>query len=285
MREYIDGKDVANTVMMLATAFKGTIAIVEGVTDRRLYSKFFDNDRVETVIAHSKANVRNSVRTLYNDRKFGSVIGIMDADLDYLNGRPRSAPLFLTDTRDSEAMMLKSQSFYDILHEYADEDRLAAFEDKYGDVRQAILEGAYPVGLLMYVSDKSALGLSFKDLDFETFIDRKSLKCDWRKMVDEVLRRSHSPRHVSPKAIIQLMASEPEHDVWEVCRGHDLMDVMAIGLKYSFGGNNSRNMTDSQLSGGFRLAYDRDDLESTELYENTSDWCKRKKLSLWASRA
>ena len=109
MREYIDGKDVANTVMMLATAFKGTIAVVEGVTDKRLYTKFFDNDRVETVIAHSKANVRNSVRTLYNDRKFGSVIGIMDADLDYLNGRPRSAPLFLTDTRDSEAMMLKSQ--------------------------------------------------------------------------------------------------------------------------------------------------------------------------------
>ena len=285
MREYIDSKDVANTVMMLATAFKGTIAIVEGVTDRRLYSKFFDKDHVETIIAHSKANVRNSVRTLYNDRRFGSVIGIMDADLDYLNGRPRSPPLFLTDTRDSEGLMLKSESFNDIINEYADEDKLSAFEDKYGNVRDAVLEGAYPVGLLMYISDKNGFGLSFKDLDFEAFIDRRSLRCDWRKMIDEVMRRSHAARHVSAKTIIQLMAAEEQHDVWEVCRGHDLMEVMAIGLKYSFGGNNSRNMTEAQLSGGFRLAYDREDLESTRMYSETSEWCARKKLRLWAVRS
>ena len=62
MREYIDSRDVANTVMMLSTAFRGTIAVLEGMTDRRLYGKFFDKDKVETVIAHSKTNVRNAVK-------------------------------------------------------------------------------------------------------------------------------------------------------------------------------------------------------------------------------
>ena len=47
MREYIDSRDVANTVMMLATAFDGTITVVEGITDRRLYGKF--TDRKDTV--------------------------------------------------------------------------------------------------------------------------------------------------------------------------------------------------------------------------------------------
>ena len=89
MREYIDSRDVANTVMMLATAFDGTIVVVEGITDRRLYGKFMDKDSTEVVIAHSKTNVRNSVRDTYTERGFRSVIGIIDADLDRLNGRKR----------------------------------------------------------------------------------------------------------------------------------------------------------------------------------------------------
>ena len=118
MREYIDSRDVANTVMMLATAFDGTIAVVEGITDRRLYGKFFDKDNVEVIIAHSKANVRNAVKEVYIFRGYKSIIGIVDSDLDRLTGRKNSPPIFLTDTRDSESLMLKSGAYEDIVEEY-----------------------------------------------------------------------------------------------------------------------------------------------------------------------
>ena len=282
MREYLDGRDVANTVMMLATAFDGTIAVVEGITDRRLYGKFFDKDNVEVVIAHSKTNVRNAVKEAYTFRGLRTVIGIVDSDLDRLNGRKNGPPVFLTDTRDSESLMLRSGAYDDVLEEYCDPDRLDDFQDRYGDVRKAVLAAAYPIGLLMYISELNGFGLSFKDLDFGSFIDRKSLRCDVRRMVETVVANSRPSRQVTVKGIMQSLSSEEEHDKWEVCRGHDLMSVMAMGLKEVFGGNNSRNITDSMLSGAFRLAFDRDDMLSTDLYKETAEWCSANGMELWS---
>ena len=281
MREYIDSRDVANTVMMLATAFDGTIAIVEGITDRRLYGKFFDKDRVEVVIAHSKSNVRNAVKEIYRDRGFNSVIGIIDADLDRLTGKAHRAPLFLTDTRDSEGMMLNSRAFDDILDEYGDRDRMDRFTDAYGNIKKAIMSAAYPIGLLMYLSETKGLGFSFKELDYDYFIDRETLKCDIKRMIENIMSRSRAARHVSVKNVYQMILREEEHEMKDVCRGHDLMAVMAIGLKYIFGANNSRNLNDDILSGSFRLAFDREDIESTELYRESSEWCRENNLALW----
>ena len=281
MREFIDSRDVANTVMMLATAFDGTIAVVEGVTDRRLYGKFFDKDRVEVIIAHSKSNVRNTIRETFKERKFRRVVGIIDADLDRLTGKAHNAPLFLTDTRDSEGMMLNSKAFDDILDEYGDRDRMDRFTDSHGSIKKAIMSAAYPIGLLMYLSETKGLGFSFKELDYEYFIDRKTLKCDVKRMIENIISRSRAARHVSVKNVYQMILTEEEHEKKDVCRGHDLMAVMAIGLKYIFGANNSRNLNDDILSGSFRLAYDRDDIESTELYRESSEWCKENDLALW----
>ena len=281
MREYIDSRDVANTVMMLATAFDGTIAVVEGVTDRRLYGKFFDKDKVEVIIAHSKSNVRNTIRETFKERHFRRVVGIIDADLDRLTGKAHKAPLFITDTRDIEGMMLNSKAFDDILDEYGDRDRMDRFTDSHGNIRKAIMSAAYPIGLLMYLSETKGLGFSFKELDYEYFIDRKTLKCDIKRMIENIMSRSRAARHVSVKNVYQMILTEEEHEKKDVCRGHDLMAVMAIGLKYIFGGNNSRNLNDDILSGSFRLAYDRDDIESTELFRESSEWCKENDLALW----
>ena len=223
MREFIDSRDVANTVMMLATAFDGTIAVVEGVTDRRLYGKFFDKDRVEVIIAHSKSNVRNTIRETFKERKFRRVVGIIDADLDRLTGKAHNAPLFLTDTRDSEGMMLNSKAFDDILDEYGDRDRMDRFTDSHGSIKKAIMSAAYPIGLLMYLSETKGLGFSFKELDYEYFIDRKTLKCDVKRMIENIMSRSRAARHVSVKNVYQMILTEEEHEKKDVCRGHDLM--------------------------------------------------------------
>ncbi len=58
MREYLTVSDVANTVSMMHSAFPGTLMVVEGPTDHRLYGKFTDREEVRTVIAYSKDNVK-----------------------------------------------------------------------------------------------------------------------------------------------------------------------------------------------------------------------------------
>jgi hypothetical protein len=281
VREYLGADDIANTIMMMRTAFKGTIAVVEGITDRRLYGKFFDDRDVNVIIAHSKTNVRDAVHTVCSDRRCTGVIGIVDADLDYLMGRVRKPPIFITDTRDSEMMMLKSTAAKDVLAEYASPELMERFVDRYGDVISTVLNACYPVGLLMYVSEKQGFNLSFKDLDFETFIDRRTLHCDLRRMIDEVM--FHTGGGPSPKYVLACLEKEmqDEHDPWIVCRGHDAMAVFAIALKYIFCGGNCRYIQESELAGGFRLAYDRSDLVGTKLFTDTSAWCSEHGMKLW----
>ena len=98
MREYITSDDICNQISMERTVFKGTFLVVEGVTDERLFEKFIDKDQVKIIEAHSKDNVRNSVKDMASVRKDGRVIGIVDPDLDRLRGRKVKPPLFFTGT-------------------------------------------------------------------------------------------------------------------------------------------------------------------------------------------
>lgn len=283
MREYLSPIDIANTVMMLKTAFKGTVVVVEGITDRRLYGKFFDPDNTEVVIAHSKDNVGSAVKIVFNERGYRSVIGIIDADLDYLLDKKRSAPLFTTDTRDNEMLMLRSGALEDVIAEYGNENSIEKFTESYGEVRDVVLDSCYPVGIMMYVSEKENMGLSFKDLDFNYFIDRRSLRCDLRKMVEAIVNNTNG-RTVGGKRIYASLEKElqNERDPWIVCRGHDAMAVLAIALRYTFGGYNSKYIDDNAVAGSFRLAFDSKDMIATELYRKTKEWCDSNDLALWS---
>lgn len=284
MREYLTVSDIANSVFMMRSAFKGTLLVVEGPTDHRLYGKFTDRSEVRTVIAHSKDNVKGVIREVCTKRGLKEVIGIIDSDLDLLMGNKVSPPLFRTDTRDAESMILSSGSFKEVLWEYADQDKLAHFESKYGDVVERIEDGAYPVGLMMYLSQCEDLNLSFKDLEFMEFIDRNTLRCDIGKLCSAVVRNTMSAR-ISPRELHVLMDEymQEKHYVDEVCRGHDLINVMAIGLKFIFGSDNALHLRAAALGSALRLTYDFRDFRTTRLYADTGAWAEKNGLRLWSS--
>ncbi len=282
MREFLTVSDIANNVFMMRSAFKGTMLVVEGPTDHRLYGKFTDRNDVRTVIAHSKDNVKGVIREASVRRGLKDVIGIVDSDLDFLMGNRVSPPLFRTDTRDAESMIMSSGSFREVLWEYADQEKLAHFESRYGDVVERIEDGAYPVGLMMYLSQCEDLNLSFKDLEFLDFIDRSSLRCDIGKLCSAVVRNTASAR-ITARELHVLMDEymQEKHYVDEVCRGHDLVNVMAIGLKYIFGSDNALHLRASALGSALRLSYDIEEFSRTKLYEDTRAWAEKNGLRLW----
>ena len=282
MREYLTVSDVANTVSMMHSAFPGTLMVVEGPTDHRLYGKFTDRDEVRTVIAYSKDNVKGVVREVTGKRGLKDVMGIVDSDLDLLFGNRVSPPLFRTDTRDAESMITSSDSFREVLWEYADQDKLAAFEERYGDVVERIEDAAYPVGLLMYVSIKEDLRLSFKDLIFTDFIDTRSLRCDRLALCKAVVRNSVNPK-IDAHALHDLLDRylEEKHYVDEVCRGHDMVSILAIGLRSIFGSDNALHLKDSDIGSALRLSYDMEQFSLTDLYKDSGSWAERNGLRLW----
>ena len=283
MRQYLTVTDISNTVLMMHSAFKGILMVVEGPTDHRLYGKFTDRSEVRTVIAHSKDNVKGVVREVTGHRGLKEVMGIVDSDLDLLMGRKVSSPLFRTDTRDAESMITSSQSFKEVMWEYADQDKLAQFESRYGPVIERVEDAAYPVGLLMYVSEVENLNLSFKDLEFLDFIDRYSLKCDLNDLCRAVVRNTAAP--VIQARELRILLDEylqEKHFVDEVCRGHDLVAIMAIGLRFAFGSDNAQHLRDSALGSALRLSYDMRDFNQTQLYKDTSAWAEGIGHRLWS---
>lgn len=281
MFDRLTAQDVANEISMLRSTFRGTFAVVEGITDARLYSKFMDKENVRTVIAYSKDNVRRAVNELRSrgDRK---IMGIMDSDMDRLEGRNYLPPLFITDSRDLESMIMKSRAFDDVMSEYGDTSLLADYESRHGRVKDAVARASYPIGLLMFISKRDGLGLCFKDLDYSRFITGRTMEIDIRKMIEEVFSISNSTS-AGRKALAEKIQAEEEllGDPWDAVRGHDAVSILCIGLDQSFGAYNSRGIKEGQLAGSMRLAFSCDDFRSTCLYKDTAAWSSATGNPLW----
>lgn len=285
MIERLTASDIANEVSMMRSAFKGTFVVVEGVTDSRLYGKFIDPEGVMVLIAHSKDNVRRSVIESRTNRRDLRIIGIMDPDLDRLNGRTYPMPLFLTDNRDQEGMILASRALDDLLTEYADQALLKSFEDKHGPVREAIARSAAPIGLLMHISRCDGLKLCFKDMDYRSFIDPRTLELDMQRMVEEVISLSKDP-NIGRKDALSRLKRELKHleDPWMAVRGHDAVEILTIGLAEVFGSYNSYGIKHGQVAGSLRLAFSYDYFADTGLYGDTSEWSRKTGNRLWLRR-
>lgn len=283
MRNSLTPTDIANEISMLISSNGDTVLAVEGVTDSRLYGKFSDDDYVKIVIGHSKSNVRKAVDECWHNRNLNSVIGIIDADLDRIHSKKRTPPIFQTDYRDLEIMMLSSPALNDILSEYADIEALEEFTSKYGPVFDAIISACYPIGLLMYISEKYKLSLCFRNLDFNNIIDKRSLQIDEKRLINDIANCTVNPR-VNRKKLFDLFSEESsnDHDPADYARGHDAVEVLLIALRHTFGSFNCKNIQSGELSGSLRLAFSDHYFANTNLYDKTDKWSKRKCFRLWS---
>ena len=283
MRELLTPEDICNEISMGRAAFDGVYLVVEGVTDSRLYGKFLDKRAATVIVAHSRDNAEKTVREMSRNRRDGRVIGIVDADLDLLKGRRAEPPLFRTDKRDLETMIISSGALDDVVDEYGDTEKVGRFEERRGSIREAVLDASYPIGLLMFISAEMGLGLSFKDLDFRRFIDSRTLSLDARAMVSEVVDSSAN-HHVSERELFSLLSDRAHalDDRWKAARGHDAVSILLMGLRDGFGSYNAHRLDEGGLGGALRLAFSDADFASTRLYEDTSEWSKSVGATLWA---
>ncbi len=282
MIDNLSSADIANNISMLRSSHKGPIIVVEGVTDCRLYGKFVDKDDVKVISAFSKDNVRRAVTEVWGRRMDRKVIGILDADIDRLCGKTYNPPIFLSDKRDLETMIMSTGALEDVLTEYADPELLDSFEDRYGEVRDVLARSTYPIGLLMFISSRERMGLNFKNIDHSYFINRKTLAIDIRKMIDEVFSQSIN-KGIGKKELADMISEEEEvlNDPWIAVRGHDAVAVLVIGLSETFGSYNSKGIKSGQLSGSLRLAFGNDYFKETDLFKDTSAWAEKNNFTLW----
>jgi hypothetical protein len=279
IRDFITGDRVARKIKMLKSSFRNkNFLVVEGITDRRLYEKFIDQNNCHIIDADTRENVIECVNTLVRE-KFLCVLGIIDSDFSKITGECDTNEYILsTDTHDLETMMIESPALENIIVEYADRNKFLEFiKDKGSELRAILLKAGQVIGNMRLCSSAHKYRFCFKELDYKKFIDEQSLEINEDKLIDEVF--SNSPKKkISDKSIIKqemLRLAKREYDPWHICCGHDLTEIILIGLKSIFGDYNSRHLILGNLEGSFRLSYEFAYFSETELYKKILEWEKK----------
>lgn len=276
MRELLDPEDIANDIRMDRSQHFGAFLLVEGHTDARVYRNFIKDTDCQIVIANNKDNAIKVLAILEKDR-FAGILAIVDADFDRLESRqPFSSNLHFTDTHDLETLIIQSAALEKVLVELGSENKIAVFTSNQPDsLRSALLEISSHLGYLRWHSLRRQLNLKFEFLTFSKFLDGKTLAIDTAKLVKTV--RDHSgAHHLNEKELQeQLLELQDEgHDLWQVCCGHDLVEILSVGLRKTLGSNDAKQVEPEIVSRALRLAYEFHHFCASQLYAAVKGWEK-----------
>lgn len=272
MREYITPERIANQIRLRRSNFLGTFIIVEGRSDKLVYERLFCTEKCEFSIASNKDNVINALNILDQDN-FKGVLAIVYADFTILEGSVHiSSNLLITDDHDLEIMLIKSPALDKLLREIGSEEKILKFGK---DARKALVECGKIIGYLRWTSLKHNLNLKFEELTFSKFIEQKSLTINTLTLIQVVKNHSQKPALVDKEVEKLLNALQnPNHDLWHVCCGHDLICILSIGLCKTLGSCNTNDVKPEVLERELRLAYEESYFRSTQLYISIQNWEK-----------
>ena len=266
---------IVNTARMMRTQYTGTILIVEGSTDARVYGSLVSETGCRLIPATGKDKAVGALELLENGG-FDGVLTIVDADFQRLDGiEPNSSNLLLTDSHDLETMILHSDALDKVLAEFGSAREI----EKLGrPIRDILLEGGLPVGYLRWLSSpaKDKLSLKFKKLSFDKFVDEKTLRVSIDNLIRELKTNSKDSTLGENETKLKIMALAGEgHDPWQVCSGHDLVQILSIGLINVFGNpRRGATATPDQVDVALRLAYNYSHFRLTQLRNSIKDWKK-----------
>ena len=197
----------------------------------------------------------------------------MDADFWNLDGiEPEYKNIFLTDTHDLETLILKTDIFERIISNLIDFRKAK----KYGkSIDKMMLENAFIIGCFKWISSqtKEDLCLNFKDLSYERFIDLDTFEVNLNKLISEVKANSNDysiKDDEIKKRILEL--KKCEIDLWQVCSGHDLTKILALGLSRIFGFDKDGALTSEGIEKLLRISYSSSHFSVTQLYKAIANW-------------
>jgi ribosomal protein L13E len=286
MKEVISASYKANEIKMLRSTFSGTFLLVEGRSDETFYKNFVDRSTCRLRVTGGKQRAIDILQilddeTMPSGSKFAGVLAIVDADFDRLECSPHQSPnLLRTDTHDLETMILQSPALDKLLAIFASDDKLKEFGR---DVRTALLEAGMSIGYFLWLSKSEDLNLTFDGIKFKEFIDDKTLQINELKLINEVKNKSQPAAKAAlsdPVEIQKRIAAKKKdgHDPWQVCRGHDLVEILSIGLRKALGSNKAIDVetrSDERkgtLENQLILAYEAAYFFKTQLHQEILAW-------------
>jgi hypothetical protein len=280
--------EIANEIRMRSLYDSGPFILVEGSSDVTFFSH------------HMTANIENIIPTFGWESLFDVIvslsadlqdktIGVIDRDYrGIVQARPKPANVFTTDSHDLETMMFSSNAFQKVLIQKSSKQKVKAYPSEGRGVKKTIIKLAGFIGYLRFYSQYKGKNYSFDEMDIEKFIRRKDLYFSESKFTSHL--RSNNPKNSSiPNKILKTCIAECNkvailNNPYMLCCGHDLTEIMAMGLKSLWGSYSAREISGKLLEDSFMLAYTSHMFSETNLFRQISDWFNdRGYYELWES--
>lgn len=273
MRESINGDIIANEVRMRQLLFKGCHLLVEGEFDFRLYNSFLDHNTCRIITCNGKENVINC-RTSLNNTSTPGVLAIIDADFHHITPTTICNDTILTDLHDLECMMLQGVALERLLNEFIVPKRFEAWlsKQKTGAIEH-LLSICLDIGSLLYHSVQQKLNLTFSELDFTEFIDRRTMAFNILRFVRHIKNKSsrHDLRDEDLIEAIRIIREE-RFATWQLIRGHDFIETLSVALRTAWANWSALEVNRERLEQCLRLAYPIGEFMQSNVYRQTKSW-------------
>lgn len=257
------------TELSMTYSFKMHL-ILEGDDDRKFFkSTLKGKENVNLLCVWGADNVINMIREVDKLRsitRISPTLGIVDRDYRIPLGiLLKSSNLIASDARDLECMMFGSPSFEAVLSEFGSERKVAALGGA-GSLAAAARASASTVGRMRYHTQHMRSNTSFQKLELSKVVDRKTLAIDSDELIKHLNARQGTNGCRLPAKVIELANDACakakcdkglpyfQHDLL-LCRGHDLMELLAVGFRSLFGSRSAAESSRENVESLFRLNY------------------------------
>ncbi len=259
--------------------FDGSFLLVEGITDSKLFRKLLDCNSCNIRPVEGKENVLEIIK-LANKSFEPGILSIIDADFDHISGfEYEHTNILRTETYDLEGLMLKSKALDFLLEEKSDKQKLKKFlQEK--NIRTILLSKAQSIGYLRLTSLESNWKIKFSNMQFDRFVEKETLEIILDELVSAVrdITLYGDFYKEDMLEIIKILENfkSPTDDLWLICNGHDLMNILSIGLKFIFG-KIGKEFHTKEIEWKLRDYYNLSYFKTTQLYNCLRTWEERNK--------
>jgi hypothetical protein len=269
----IDAHWVAAQVRLVRQVHKGTVLMLEGPTDARVFDRFIDRKLCVIEVGFGKRNVLGALDLLEEDG-FPGIIAVVDADFDrILNITYTLENLCMTHLHDFDLTIFASPAFETYLKEHAREDLLAkVFKSDLGACKAKIIEAALPLARCRLISEHRNLDLYFVDLRHAEFISERDLSVATDGLYQAIIDRSRGGCTLPQLKAFVAGEIVRNCDPYQLVNGHDVAAILGIALRNLIGTRKPLQTWASEIEVGLRLAFDWDAMQTTGVYECIRNW-------------
>lgn len=246
---------------------RSAFLVLEGVDDVRFWKTRHHLDCV-LIDAEGKPNVVYGIGRLNAGRMEG-VLGIVDDDYDSMLGVSYDVRcnMAATDAHDLESLLCRSSALDSILAEYGDDAKVTGFKKDTGtEVRRGLLERALNFGRIRLFAAGRNPPVGLGMIRVAAFVDERTWEVDADRLLQVVVDTGVAAEDVADE-IRALRTADP----WRVANGHDMVDLLRIGLRRVLG-NLSPTIGRDQLAAMLRVSMPAEEFRCTQLWRDIRHW-------------